>query len=131
MIELSHNKESPAMRMTNRKKEILSYFEPDNREWVKVEIGAPPLDVSGVSYLLHGTGLSKNRHWLESTRRTLEAMVKDGLLERYRSRETRSIVLGGETTATVVRYGLPGTVSVIRDTDGADNAIAGECVRLS
>lgn len=119
------------MRMTNRKKEILSYFEPDNREWVKVEIGAPPLDVSGVSYLLHGTGLSKNRHWLESTGRTLEAMVKDGLLERYRSRETRSIVLGGETTATVVRYGLPGTVSVIRDTDGADNAIAGECVRLS
>ncbi|MGQ9192791.1 hypothetical protein ACUU1C_21775, partial [Klebsiella pneumoniae] len=64
-------------------------------------------------------------------RRTLEAMVKDRLLERYRSRETRSIVLGGETTATVVRYGMPGTVSVVRDTGGADNAIAGECVRLS
>ncbi len=53
------------------------------------------------------------RHWLESTRRTLEAMVSDGLLERCRSREARSIVLGGETTATVVRYGLPGTVSVV------------------
>ncbi|HBW1577458.1 hypothetical protein [Klebsiella quasipneumoniae] len=119
------------MRLTNRKKEILSYFEPDNREWVKVEIGAPPLDVSGVAYLLHGTGLSKNRHWLESTRRTLEAMVKDGLLERYRSREARSIVLGGETSATVVRYGLPGTVSVVRDTEGPDNTIAGKCVRLS
>ncbi|HDG7982273.1 hypothetical protein AB0113_14905 [Klebsiella variicola] len=119
------------MRLTSRKKTILSYFEPDNRDWVTGEIGAPPLDVSGVAYLLYGTGLEDNRHWLESTRRTLEAMVKDGLLERYRSRETRSIVLGGETTATVVRYGLPGTVSVIRDTDGADNAIAGECVRLS
>ncbi|VDR24303.1 Uncharacterised protein [Raoultella terrigena] len=119
------------MRITSRKKEVLSYFEPDNREWVTGEIGAPPLDVSGVAYLLHGTGINDNRHWLESTRRTLEAMVKDGLLERCRSRETRSIVLGGETTATVVRYGLPGTVSVVSDTEGAVNAIAGECVRLS
>ena len=118
------------MRMTNRKKEILSYFEPDNREWVTGEIGAPPLDVSGVACLLHGVGLKDNRHRLESTRRTLEAMVKDGLLERYRSRETRSIVLGGETTATVVRYGLPGTVSVVRDTGGADGTIEGEYVRV-
>ena len=118
------------MRLTSRKKEILSYFEPDNREWVTSEIGAPPLDVSGVAYLLYGTGLEDNRHWLESTRRTLEAMVKDGLLERYRSREARSIVMGGETTATVVRYGLPGTVSVVRDTGGADGTIEGEYVRV-
>lgn len=118
------------MRLTSRKKTILSYFEPDNYEWVTGEIGSPPLDVSGVAYLLHGTGLNDNRHWLESTRRTLEAMVKDGILERYRSREARSIVLGGETTATVVRYGLPGTVSVVRDTEGADGTIEGECVRV-
>ena len=52
-------------------------------------------------------------------------------MEKYRSREARNIVLGGETTATVVRYGLPGTASVVRDTEGADKAIAGECVRLS
>lgn len=42
------------MRMTSRKKEILSYFEPDSLEWVIGEIGAPPFDVSGVAYLLHG-----------------------------------------------------------------------------
>lgn len=42
------------MRMTNRKKEILSYFEPDSLDWVTGEIGAPPFDVSGVAYLLHG-----------------------------------------------------------------------------
>ena len=119
------------MRLTSRKKTILSCFEPDNREWVTREIGTPPLDVSGVAYLLYGTGINDKRHQLESTRRTLEAMVSDGLLERYRSREARSIVLGSETTATVVRYGMPGTVSVVRDTGGADNAIAGECVRLS
>lgn len=119
------------MRLTSRKKTILSYFEQDNREWVTGEIGAPPLDVSSAEYLLYGTGINDNRHWLESTRRTLEAMVKDGLLERYRSRETRNIILGGETTATVVRYGLPGTISVVRDTEGAVNAIAGEYARLS
>ena len=38
------------MRMTNRKKEILSYFEPDSLDWVTGEIGAPPFDVSGVAY---------------------------------------------------------------------------------
>lgn len=118
------------MRLTIRKKEILSYFEPDNREWVTSEIGAPPLDVSGVAYLLYGTGIDDNRHWLESTGRTLETMVKDGLLERYRSKETRSITLGGETTATVIRYGLPGTVSVVHDKEGADGAIDGEFARI-
>lgn len=117
MTALSHIKESPTMRLTNRKQEILSYFEPDKRDWVTDEIGAPPLVVSGVAYLMYGTGLKDNRHCLESTRRTLEAMLKDGLLERYRSREARSIVLGGETSATIVRYGLPGTVSVVRNAE--------------
>lgn len=37
------------MRLTSRKKEILSYFEPDNREWVTGETGAPPFDESGVA----------------------------------------------------------------------------------
>lgn len=57
-------------------------------------------------------------------------MVRDGLLEKYRSREIRQITLGGETTATVIRYGLPGTVTVVRDTDGAEDAIEGECERV-
>ena len=57
------------MRMTSRKKKILSYFEPDNLEWVTGEIGAPPLDVSGVAYLLHGMESFDKRHQLESTRR--------------------------------------------------------------
>lgn len=115
------------MRLTNRKQEILSYFEPDKRDWVRDEIGAPPLDVSGVAYLLYGTGINDNRHWIESTRRTLEAMVKDGLLERYRSREARSIVLGGVTTATatVVRYGLADNVSVVRNAEAPDDSVSG------
>ncbi|GKP93548.1 hypothetical protein NUKP71_37080 [Klebsiella quasipneumoniae] len=80
------------------------------------EISVPPFDISGVAYLLHGTTLDDNRHWLESTRRTVEAMVKDKLLESCQIREERSIILGDTATATVVRYGLPGTVSVVRDT---------------
>lgn len=95
------------MRMTSRKKEILSYFEPDNLEWVTGEIGAPPFDVSGVAYLLHGMASFDKRHQIESTRRTLESMVAGGLLERVTVYESRQIRRGGETNATVVRYGLP------------------------
>ncbi|EAB7739575.1 hypothetical protein B5864_13830 [Salmonella enterica] len=115
------------MRLTNNKKTILSYFEPDNHEWVTLEIGSPPFDVSGVTFLLYGS--YHNRHNLESARRTLEAMVKDGLLERIRIRETRN-TLHGETTATVIRYGLPGQCAVVRDSDGEKDAIDGECIRL-
>ena len=55
-------------------------------------------------------------------------MVKDGLLllGRYRNREARSIVLGGETTVIVVRYDLTGIVSAVRDRESAYNSIAGE-----
>lgn len=118
------------MRMTDRKKTILSYFEPDNREWVTGEIGAPPFDVSGVAYLLHGMGAFGQRHKLESTRRTLESMVAGLLLERVTVFEARQVKRGGETNATVVRYGLPGKCAVVRDTGGADNAIDGECERV-
>jgi len=65
-----------AVVITSRKKEILSFYEPDNLECVASEIGSLPLDVSGVSYLLHGMESFNKRHQLESTRRTLEAMVK-------------------------------------------------------
>lgn len=115
------------MRLTSRKKEILSYFEPANQEWVTIEIGTPPFDVSGVTFLLHGS--YHNRHNLESTRRTLETMVNDGLPERIRVRETRD-TLHGETTATVIRYGLSGQCAVVRDCEGKNGAIDGECVRL-
>lgn len=117
------------MRMTSRKKEILSYFEPDNLEWVAGEIGAPPLDVSGVAYLLHGMESFDKRHQLESTRRTLESMVSGGLLERVTVHESRQIRRGGETNATVVRYGLPGKCVISRDTGGRD-AIEGHAVRV-
>ena len=84
------------MRMTSRKKEILSYFEPDNLEWVTGEIGAPPFDVSGVAYLLHGMGSFDKRYQLESTSRTLESMVAGGLLERMTVYESRQVRRGGE-----------------------------------
>ncbi|WP_371337473.1 hypothetical protein [Klebsiella quasipneumoniae] len=118
------------MRMTSRKKEILSYFEPDNLEWVRGEIGSPPFDVSGVAYLLHGMASFDTRHQLESTRRTLETMVAGGLLERVTVHESRQVRSGGETNATVVRYGLPGRCAVTRDCDGKDDAIDGDYARL-
>ncbi|WP_333710596.1 hypothetical protein [Pluralibacter gergoviae] len=120
------------MRMTSRKKEILSYFEPDNLDWVTGEIGAPPLDVSGIAYLLHGMESFDKRYQLESTRRTLENMVAGGLLERVTVYEQRQNTTQGSGDApgvwcNVTRYGLPGTCMVMRDIGGADNSISGEC----
>ncbi|EMF0764302.1 TPA: hypothetical protein OS528_004199 [Klebsiella pneumoniae] len=77
------------MRLTSRKKTILSYFEQDNREWVTGEIGAPPLDVSGEAYLLYGTGINDNRHWLDPTWRTIESIVTGGLLKCMTLRYTK------------------------------------------
>lgn len=61
----------------------------------------------------------------------LESMVSGGLLERVTVHESRQIRRGGETNATVARYGLPGQSVVMRDAGGADNSISGECVRVS
>ncbi|WP_413499130.1 hypothetical protein [Buttiauxella gaviniae] len=123
------------MRITSRKKKILTFYEPENREWITGEVGAPPLDVSGVTYLLHGmTSFDKN-YQLESTRRTLAAMVKDGLLERvnvYERRQNKNQSGGGEGVHCVVaRYGLPGECSIMRDNGGNGRPhIDGESVRI-
>ncbi|WP_199062155.1 hypothetical protein [Serratia sp. ASV30] len=123
------------MRMTNRKKEILSYFEPDNLAWVTSEIGSPPFDVSGVAYLLHGTTSHDNRHQIESTRRTLEAMTKDGLLEKVISYEQRQDTTqsgdGAGVWCNCSRYGLPGYCKVLRDDGGKRDAIDGEAIRIN
>ncbi|HFP9762886.1 TPA: hypothetical protein ACHOSY_003305 [Escherichia coli] len=118
------------MRLTQYKKEILSYFTPDNLAWVSVEIGNPPFDVSGVAYLLYGMDSHNNRHQIESTRRTLEAMVHDGLLERVNVYERRDSV-GHDVRRKVARYGLPGHSVVARDSEGRNGAIDGECIRIN
>lgn len=123
------------MRLTARKKEILSYYEPDNLKWITSEIGAPPLDVSGVAYLLHGMGSYDKGYQVESTRRTLEAMVKDGLLEKSTSYERRQDTTqsgsGAGVWCNVSRYGLPGSCTVLRGDDGGKReAIDGEAVRI-
>lgn len=122
------------MRMTNRKKAILSFYEPENRTWVTSEAGAPPLDVSGVAYLLHGTSSFDKTYQLESTRRTLEVMVKDGLLERvtvYERRQDKTQVSDDSAgvRCKVSRYGLPGQCAVVRDSGGSI-AIEGEWSRV-
>lgn len=123
------------MRMTTRKKEILSFFEPENRKWITSEVGAPPLDVSGVAYLLHGTSCFDKSYQLESTRRTLETMVKDGLLEKLISYERRQDTTqsgdGEGVWCNCSRYGLPGQCNVMRD-EGENRRphIEGESIRI-
>ncbi|EIC4352147.1 hypothetical protein LJS80_001075 [Salmonella enterica] len=123
------------MRLTSRKKEILSYFNPDNRARVTGETGAPPFDVIGVAWLIHGLESHDKCHCLESTRRTPEAMVKDGLPEKSTSYEQRQNVTqsgdGAGVWCNVSRYGLPGQCAVVRDDEGKKGAINGEYVRLS
>ncbi|EEW3296341.1 hypothetical protein JQD07_002224 [Escherichia coli] len=118
------------MRLTQYKKETLSYFTPDNLAWVSVEIGNPPFDVSGVAYLLHGMDSFNSRYQIESTRRTLEAMVRDGLLERINVFERREGA-GDGVRRKVARYGLPGHSVVVRDGEGRNGAIDGECIRIN
>lgn len=123
------------MRLTSRKKEILSYFAPDNRKWVTGEIGPPPLDISGVAYLLHGMESFNKRYQLESTRRTLENMVAGGLLERVTVYEQRQNTTQGSAYSlgvwcNVTRYGLPGLCQVFHDRYGEDGAIEGKCERI-
>ncbi|PKB87510.1 hypothetical protein A8A01_24130 [Ewingella americana] len=122
------------MRMSAHKKEILTYYEPDNLDWVTGEIGPPPFDVSGVAYLLKGLDSFDSKYSLESTRRTLEAMVRDGLLEKITSYEQRQDTTqsgdGKGVWCNCSRYGLTGTVTVVRDTGGKREAIDGEAVRI-
>lgn len=117
------------MRMTKRKKSILELFKPENSEWVEREIGTPPLDISGVAYLPYGVESFDKRHQLESTRRTLEAMVKDGLLDKVISYEQRqNKTQGGDGVwCKCSRYGLHGKCTLTRDTGGKKSAIDGEC----
>lgn len=114
------------MRLTSRKKEILSYFETGNRDWVTGEIGAPPFDVSGITWLLYRPHASKELHY--------EAMVRDGLLEKstsYEQRQNRKYASSNDgVRCKVSRYGLPGQCTVTRDDLGVNGAIDGECVRL-
>jgi hypothetical protein len=118
------------LRLTARKKEILSYYQPDNLKWVSAEIGAPPFDVSGVTYLIHGIESFNKKHMLESTRRTLETMVKDGLLEKTTSYEQRQNTTqsgdGEGVWCKCSRYGLPGQCLVTRESGGKGDAIEGE-----
>lgn len=93
------------MRMTRHKKQILELYKSEYRDWVRLEAGEPPFDVRGVTVLLYG---DTQRHHIEATRRTLNAMVRDGLLERMKVREPRfDVRIGGDGAhCTVIRYGL-------------------------
>ncbi|HIH5820997.1 TPA: hypothetical protein ACYRPE_003329 [Proteus mirabilis] len=123
------------MRMTSRKKEIMELFKPDNLEWVTGEIGAPPFDVSGVAYMLKGMDSFNKKSILESTRRTLDSMVKDGLLEKISSYERRQNKHQGSSSSpgvrcVVTRYGLRGKCRLMKYENNGEDFIEGECAQV-
>lgn len=134
MIVLSHNKESASHENDQPQKGILSYFEPDNLEWVRGEIGTPPLNVSGVAHLLHGMPSFNKRHQLEFIRRTLETMVRDKLLEKIAIYEHRQDTTqsgnGKGVWCRCSRYGLPGSCRIMRDEGGKHDATNAEVIRI-
>lgn len=84
-----------------------------------------------MAYLLYGVESFDKRHKIESIRRTLEAMVKDGQLDKITSYEQRQDTTqpssGRGVWCNVSRYGLPGKCAVTHDTDGKQDSIDGEC----
>ncbi|MCM2367222.1 MULTISPECIES: hypothetical protein [Proteus] len=123
------------MRMTSRKKEIMELFKPDNIEWVTSEIGAPPFDVSGVAYMLKGMDSFDKKSILESTRRTLDSMVKDGLLEKISSYERRQNKHQGSSSSpgvrcVVSRYGLRGKCRLMKYENDGEVFIEGKYIRI-
>ncbi len=123
------------MRMTSRKKEIMELFKPDNLEWVTGEIGAPPFDVSGVAYMLKGMDSFNKKSIIESTRRTLDSMVKDGLLEKISSYERRQNKHQGSSSSpgvrcVVSRYGLRGKCRLMKYENNGEDFIEGECAQV-
>ena len=119
------------MRMTTRKKEILSFFAPENAEYVTREIGPPPFDVSGIAYLLHGMESFNKKSIVESVRRTLEGMTAADQLERVSVYERRQNTTQGSADSagvwcTVNRYGLPGQCLIMKDDGEGKEAIEGE-----
>ncbi|WIF71357.1 hypothetical protein QN092_15435 [Proteus vulgaris] len=123
------------MRMTSRKKEIMELFKPDNLEWVTGEIGAPPFDVSGVAYMLKGMDSFNKKSILESTRRTLDSMVKDGLLEKISSYERRQNKHHGSSSSpgvrcVVSRYGLQGKCRLVKCKNDGEVFIEGKYIRI-
>lgn len=110
----------------------MELFKPDNLEWVTGEIGAPPFDVSGVAYMLKGMD-SFNKKVFESTRRTLDSMVKDGLLEKYPAMKTTKQTQGSSSSpgvrCVVSQYGLRGKCRLMKCNNGED-FIEGECAQV-
>lgn len=71
---------------------------------------------------------------LESTRRTLDSMVKDGLLEKvscyeWRQNKHQSSSSSPGVRCVVSRYGLRGECRLVKYENDGEDFIEGECVK--
>lgn len=85
--------------------------------------------------MLKGMGSLNKKSILESIRRTLDRMVKDGLLEKVFSYERRQNKHQGSSNSpdvrcVVSRYGLPGKCHIVKCENDAEDFIEGECVKI-
>lgn len=100
------------MRMTKTKKFILASLAKGSWERKTQGFDDDPLDVYQISEIIFGPTFSKSQLW--STRRTIETMVQQNLLEKIMVVEDRKCKgdlgrrSGSTIAAFVCRYSLPG-----------------------
>ncbi|HEI3484682.1 TPA: hypothetical protein SI347_004719 [Escherichia coli] len=116
------------MRLTKRKQEIielLSQARHDlaDREYIRREVGYP-IDVFGFAYLLMNGATEKVD--IDNMRRTLNSMVRDGLLVRHQVKYKTDGMNRRDFTVTKYVYQLPD--DPFYDIPGGD-FIEGEVIR--
>lgn len=85
--------------------------------------------------MLKGMDSFDRKSILESTRRTLDSMVKDGLLEKISSYERRQNKHQGSSSSpgvrcVVSRYGLRGKCRLMKYENNGEDFIEGECAQV-
>lgn len=109
------------MKLTEKKKKIIDLFHPDCEDLVFSEVGYYPLDAISVSQLT-------NRD-IRATRRSLEALVRDGLLVREKSEGYYEVSTGRTMHRPGVAYDIPAEKRIGRkpkEAFDAERKIAGE-----
>lgn len=104
----------------------LANLTQEEKDKINVDLAA-----SGVAYMLKGTDSFDKKNTLESTRRTLDSMVKNGLLEKVSSYERRQNRHQGSSSSpgvrcVVSRYGLPDKCHLVKYENDGEDFIEGE-----
>ncbi|EJJ0330726.1 hypothetical protein NI508_000013 [Salmonella enterica] len=102
-------------RMTKKKAQILNVFSYENADFIKSEVGGWPLTARDVLYLTQGLGdKDKELDQIRAMRRTLETLVRDGLLVHEDSESYYEVSTSRTIHRKGIAYDLPKALRVGR-----------------